>query len=292
MFKKFGILEIVVFIYVLVCNNADSFIVKSLFVTCKVLEPIREWSPLNATFTCKGLSDSIVTDSPGVMIKDFFDANGTLLEGSILDQIEAFDIWRAKTPFMLSGFKQKLQNLKAIKFHDCGLIHLGIEDMKQYGSDLEYASFCWNRIPTLEKDVFLFNPNLQYINLRENPLVFVDSGFFAAMRAMNQIQKVIFDRSGCINHIFSSKGDIEVNMIPQVWEKCDGRREMELIDKAETKNQMEYTNKIIETFTFRNEITVNQNVDEIAKDIGDLRKTLEVIRKNHEKLQQQQQVID
>lgn len=76
--------------------------------------------------------------------------------------------------FLPARIKKTLPNLKKIFIVNSGLIHLETNDMKQFGDDLKAADFHGNHLTALQNDLFSYNSNLKRVNLRGNPLKFID----------------------------------------------------------------------------------------------------------------------
>lgn len=80
--------------------------------------------------------------------------------------------------FLPSGIKEMFPNLKVLDIKKCGLMHLDVNDMLQFGSDIVAIHLERTRLTVLENNLFQFNTNLMSISIIENPLKYIDPQFF------------------------------------------------------------------------------------------------------------------
>lgn len=131
----------------------------------------------------------------------------------------------------LPNFKSKFPKLKAISVQ-CGLKYIFVDDMKPFGSSLDFANFFGNDITYLDADLFEFNQNLKYVSFGENPLKFIDPEFVKNLKSLTSIQYVgLGGTSACMNHVFDSTVD-KIQDFKWKDEICRN------IDQVEVKNSL------------------------------------------------------
>lgn len=188
------------FIYLLFCADVKSSEENTLSIECKKIYEVK-WLYMEKGFvTCENDPSYLVINEPDLEFSEAVHSNGSKIVNS--DRIEALFISTATMRFMPNGIKNFFPKLKAVEFYSCELTYLDKENMKQFGSDLEYASFLNNPISVLDGDLFEFNPNLKFISFNFCSLKFIDPGFFKNLRNLKHIEHVWMEISGCINQIY------------------------------------------------------------------------------------------
>lgn len=180
----------------------QSFLISSSVVTCFVFE--------NMTV------NSFDVNIENVLFEDKTEVNSSKIEGLYIKGAKNMN-------FLPMGIKEKIPKLRVLAIYHSGLIHLDKYDMQQFGSDLEYARFSNTSLTALAEDVFMYNSNLIYINLENNPLKFIDPLLFENFKKMVNLEEIDINHSYCIAEYFVKVSPIERNITSFNWnaEKCD-----------------------------------------------------------------------
>lgn len=102
--------------------------------------------------------------------------------------------------FIPQGLKNSYPKLKWISFQDQPLKNLNKNDLEQFGSDLKGFRADRCDITSIEKNLFMHNPNLEYISFRSNPLKIIGPGFFGKISLMRHFKRIDLKDCSCIDH--------------------------------------------------------------------------------------------
>lgn len=123
--------------------------------------------------------------------------------------IEALDIVFSRISFIPDGIKTLMPNLRVIRIRTSGLLSMNKENLRQFGNDLELASFVGNHLTSLDADLFEFNPNLRWISFSNNPIRHIDPRFFDHLPQMETLELVWLIHAGCMDQSFNvALGDL------------------------------------------------------------------------------------
>lgn len=208
----------IIVIFFLYCGSVQSSEENNLNIECKQIFKAKWTFLVEEYFVCIDWPSSLIVNQPNLEIGEVFHSNGTTIED--LDKIEALDIWFAKAKYLPNGIKKKFPKLKAIRFSSCGLSHLTKKNMRQFGSDLEYASFQNNSIATLDEDLFEFNSNLKIISFRNCPLKFINLKFFEHLKNLKHVDRVYLRDNECIDQDFNSADGVDIKTFVWKFENC------------------------------------------------------------------------
>lgn len=178
----------------------------------------QEWEHVGKLFTC--LNEDIHVDHPDTEIDQVLDSFGNDISDEC--EIEGIEIKKTIVKVIPKGIKKLCPQLKAISFHNTGIVSVKPDDMKQFGSDLEYISLSANKIIALDANIFTDNVNLKFINLRSNNLRFIESQFFENIRKLSELKAVNLIDCTCINRYFES-ADLITKTNPRIGNdnKCN-----------------------------------------------------------------------
>lgn len=162
--------------------------------------------------TCSSYDDMLINSNiPGSSVSSVVHKNGS--DVTDLEQIKVLQINSATVKFIPTGIKNKFINLEALQIYDSGLLSVDKENLRAFGSSLEFISFQKNKIISIDADLFEYNDNLKEINLRINPIRYIEPAFFTNLKNMKNIQKVHISSSiGCINREFSKRFDNDFSL--------------------------------------------------------------------------------
>lgn len=134
---------------------------------------------------------------------------------------ESFDMLIIKNATKLknfpNGLKTNFPKLKGIAITNGGLVSLNKKNLKKFGDKLEYAHFEYNKISTLDADLFDGTPNLVEVSFRGNKLKSIKPALFEKLQNLSKIEFVSFEKCGCINQVFNKKADNDISKMK--WTK-------------------------------------------------------------------------
>lgn len=122
--------------------------------------------------------------------------------------------------FIPKNITSIFKNLKYLSIINSKLSYVSKHDLKQFGNELKNFNFIKNNLFYIEKDLFIFNNNLEVIDLSENHLQFIDASFFDYAETSPSLILVFADRAGCLDTFKSRIGDKSINFDLNSIEKC------------------------------------------------------------------------
>lgn len=206
-FKMLRIKKLFLFILVIfTIHFVDSVIIQenqNLQIQCVKIRHGGFWFSFpNHEYTmCIDKPSSLRVNTPEMEISKVLANNGSEIEEYHV--IEAVHIQDATSIKFIPIFKNVLINLKAILIAKCGLKYIFVDDMKQFGADLEFASFHGNEISYLADDLFRFNVNLMYVSLAANPIKQIHPEFRENLNAHRSIKRFVIGGGidACVNYV-------------------------------------------------------------------------------------------
>lgn len=201
-------------------------------IECKEIYEHRWWYLDGKYVTCRDWPSSLIIEKKGVVLDEVVHPNGTKVER--VENIKALSIIKATMKFLPKGIKDKFPSLKAIDIASCGMTHLDIDNMKQFGSDLEYASFGQNEITVLRANLFQFNPRLIAINFNSNPLKIIEPDFFVNLVRMNELVSVTLWNCECIDDGFGVIHRHNIETFRWESKNCENQRNSDTSDNQLT----------------------------------------------------------
>lgn len=192
----------------------------------------QEWEHIGTLLTC--LNEDIKVDHPDTEIDELLDFYGQDI--SDISAIEGLEFKKTTVKFIPKGIKRVCPQLKALLFQNTGIVSVKIDDMKQFGDDLEYVSFRVNNIITLDANIFAVNFNLKFISFQSNKLRFIEPQFFENLRKLSKLKAVNLIDCTCINRY------IEPFDLAKIDNKCNdsGAKENEkaIVDSLKENNSI------------------------------------------------------
>lgn len=122
-----------------------------------------------------------------------------------ISQIKALYIVSATVKFIPYDIKAKFPNIEAITIDMSGLLSVNRDNLKEFGSSLEYLVLSNNLITTIDADLFSYNPNMKFIYLDFNPIQNIEAAFFTNLMNLKQVGYVYFQHVGCMNQYFNTE---------------------------------------------------------------------------------------
>lgn len=117
----------------------------------------------------------------------------------LINPIEVLQIEKAeKLLYLPFGMNEVFPSLKTLQISYSGLLHLDQQDMKPFGSKLEYVGMSHNKLTALESDLFEFNTKLIHVDFSGNPLKYINPQFIGTMNTLNSLNAAVFDIECCV----------------------------------------------------------------------------------------------
>lgn len=132
-------------------------------------------------------------------------------------KVHALWILDSSVKFIPSGIKNHLPKLSVLKIHRSGLLRLKKENLKEFGIELQHLDLWNNEISTIDADLFEYNTNLKYVNLKWNKFRFIAPQFFENLKSFKNLAVVEFNPAGCINQDCLTSTSIGHSMSTFKW---------------------------------------------------------------------------
>lgn len=191
---------------------------KNVELTCSQIEN-KTLEVVGALLTCSSrLKQSIVSTDPGSSIVSVSFNNGSAATN--LPKIRSLAIIFGTVKFIPSGLKSKFINLKALSIKYSGLLSINKENLREFGSSLEYLSLSCNLLISIDADLFDYSANLKVIGLRDNPIQFIEPGFFANIKSLKSVVIVNFNPTSCTNQRFDISERHDMKTFKWIFDKC------------------------------------------------------------------------
>lgn len=118
---------------------------------------------------------------------------------------------QSKLKYIPGGLKKYYPNLVGLYFDETPLQILTEKNMEQFGTDLIHFHVTKSLITYLSKNLFKHNPNLKFLSLSNNPIQYIELGFFDVITRMDDL--LLFDVRNikCID-LKESSNDIKSNV--------------------------------------------------------------------------------
>lgn len=197
-------------------------------------------------------------------LTNVLDQNGTEFSKAEAYSVETLKICRVpKLMFLPLGIGKKFPNMKVLNVYDCGLTHLGQEDVEPFGANLIEIEIMKTKLTALEGDLFQFNTNLVYLDFSNNHFKFISTQFFEGLNDMESIIEINFRDGDCINEKYDRE---DLQFLQWNSRKCkDNKMEKSNIERSEKRR--EAWMRIEEMEEFMSEIG-NELRKEIRRDMS------------------------
>ncbi|XP_037035852.1 uncharacterized protein LOC119074020 [Bradysia coprophila] len=184
-------------------------------LTCRYKTETNWWAIDNVYFC--DLKYDVETLKPNDVI--------TTLHGFHLDDKSNADVvgFRASNK-QLEYFPKGLPNyfdagkMEFIAVWETGLKEIHQSDLSPF-SKLRILSLWANDFEVIERDLFEFNPHLEYIGLGKNKIKFIDGNVFGHLNALHTLH---IDDNKCISRQVAGDREAVLNLFREIQEKCSG----------------------------------------------------------------------
>lgn len=196
--------------------KSQSCPIQKVKIAC-ALVPRVIFTVVGTLFRCQGDS-SITSTFPDAAVSTVVHSNGS--EVTNLLQIEALWISGAKVKFIPNGIKRHFPNLKAVSIQWCGVVSVNMENLREFGSALEYLDLNDNKITSINADLFEHNSNLKVITMQGNPIRHIEPELFTNLMNMKSIAIVDLTAAGCISQKFYTSRYDKMATFKWKYERC------------------------------------------------------------------------
>lgn len=171
---------------------------------------------------------------------------GTHKSGYNNDNVVAFQIYTGSAVYPPQGIEKYFKNLKAIRYQHCKLKEIHQQDLKPFPKLMDLMLY-GNQIEVLEEGLFDFNPDLVYINIRDNKIVHIHSKVFDNLK---KVTHIYLNSNTCTNKYATSPSQIQ-ELIQQISSKCQNTEFLNLESKLKN---LENSIKSLNSQTFKNQL--------------------------------------
>jgi len=170
------------------------------------------WGSLGTLYQC-GVQNSVSITSLDAAQVDYI--CGEHPAGYNNDNVEAFDVYRGQIHYFPRGLNKFFKNLKGIQIGSTGLKEVHQSDLKDLPKLMNLHLHTSNS-EILEKNLFEFNPNLDYIYLNSNKISHIDPNIFDKLTIL---RKLYLNSNTCINMRADNPTEIN-NVIRTAQSQC------------------------------------------------------------------------
>lgn len=135
-------------------------------------------------------------------------------------QIEGFYIKRGSIKFIPTGIRNKFSNLKLLMIDETGLLRLNKENLKEFGTSLEILGLPFNKLISIDADLFEYNLNLKTMWLHDNPIRHIEPAFFANLKNLRNPQYIDLVSAGCMSQLFHSGSVHDIAKLEWMNQNC------------------------------------------------------------------------
>lgn len=121
-----------------------------------------------------------------------------------LSAINALDISDVTMNFMPTGIKIKFTNIDSLLIISSGLLSLNKENLKEFGSTLEFLDLGNNMLTFIDADLFEYNPNLKVFSFHGNPIRHIEPSLFTNVRNLKKCQWANFNQLSCMSQHYEA----------------------------------------------------------------------------------------
>lgn len=162
-----------------------SFTVDAVQFNCSFY--IQSYIVAGNDYTC----DPKVTLSGSTILKN---VTGVHKTGFSNDDVECLWIFDQNLPFFPHGIEEFFKNLKAVYVYN-SLLSISAEDLRQF-PNLEHFRLFKNNLPSLDGDLFSFNPLLKYIDMTTNGIQHIGHDL---VTHLNNLEELYLYENICIS---------------------------------------------------------------------------------------------
>lgn len=219
---------------------------------------------------------SIVSNFPDSSLKSVIHSNKSAVEN--MSDIKGLNIDGAKVKFIPTGITSKFPNLKALTIASSGLLSVGKENLREFGSSLEFLWLKSNSISFISADLFVFNINIRLIGLEGNPIRHIEAEFFANLKKLSNVADVeIGGSEACMSgrRFQTSSGH---NITTFVWNSTNCSNET-----ARIETQLSHVNGRIQ-HSLNNDFCLESRMSSMENRMSAMEEKLEKVIKSVERL--------
>ncbi|CAG9811943.1 unnamed protein product [Chironomus riparius] len=144
-----------------------------------------------------------------------------------LTEVESLSIEYVVMYFLLQGFENHLQNITALRLGFCQLKEITKNDLKVFPK-LKFLWIWENDLEVLEADLFLYNPDMIYINFYWNFLKSIDANIFNNLKSLDLVYMY---KNTCINMDAKNKEEL-LKLVDVIKEKCMDKKKEDFVKKV------------------------------------------------------------
>ncbi|KAG5670802.1 hypothetical protein PVAND_001040 [Polypedilum vanderplanki] len=148
--------------------------------------------------------------------RDITAMKGQHLPGKTNDDVKGFLSDRNKIIYPVHKLTKYFKNLEAIKHRQTYLVDITNEDFEEFATKLVYLQISKSYLEKIQKDLFIYNPNLKGIDLSNNRIIKFDPKVFDSLR---NLEYLTVEGNTCIKKQNYDTNDV-AKVINQIKSQC------------------------------------------------------------------------
>lgn len=132
--------------------------------------------------------------------------SGTHITGKTISDVTMFHSDKNLFNKFPRNLRDFFPNMAMVDIYEAGLTEITRLDFTQFGDRLKSVWLMRNGIKRITSDLFLDNPNIEWINLSENDIVHVEMGAFTGYK---KLSKLFFKTNPCYNGATSELSKVD-----------------------------------------------------------------------------------
>lgn len=160
-------------------------------VDFKCVYSVEDWVIIDKVYGCS-VGNLTVEKGDQTLVSVF----GKHIGKKTNNDVEALNVENATCTKLPKEMEKSFPNLKALRFSKTNLESIGSDDLKVF-PDLRVLCLWANWLTTLDGNLLVHNPNLEFLNFGTNQIQHIGPNFFAPLK---KIVAVYFEDNTCINN--------------------------------------------------------------------------------------------
>lgn len=173
------------------CLILAIFACHSAAVDFECVYSVDDWVIIDKVYGC--LAQNMEIEAGDQTLINVF---GKHLDDKTNNDVEALNVENATCTKLPKEMEKSFPNLKALRFSKTRLVSVGSDDLKVF-PDLKVLCLWANWLTTLDGNLLVHNPNIEFLNFGTNQIQHIGPNFFAPLK---KLVAVYFEDNTCINN--------------------------------------------------------------------------------------------
>lgn len=158
------------------------------------------------------LKEGTITSKKDRLVTNIY---GTHVHNKTSNDVKSFLTYKKQMSFMPKGIEQVFKNLIILDIYSADLLEVHIDDLQPF-PELRYISFMFNKLETIEFDLFVYNPKLEFLVLYGNRIQFVNDAF----DILPSLRFLSFEQNRCYSGEAKDDRLAVLELMKKIHEKC------------------------------------------------------------------------